>query len=103
MKSKKSDSSSPSIEVSHTGSELFTATMSVDNLGISIRDRELNLTYQNPLLIDQFGSRLGEKCHEVFNKTKKQCPNCPVVLTLQDGRPHSTIREVALSSGGRIV
>lgn len=102
MEPKSSKSSTAKNVNSHQNSVLFDSKGGPDNLGVSIRDSDFHLTYLNPLLIERYGNRLGERCHGIFNNSKERCPDCPVQLTLDDGKPHSTIREVKTPSGRKV-
>lgn len=89
----------PTKDATRVDLALFESAMGVANLGVSIRDRDFNLTYQNSLLVERFGDRLGERCHRVFNGTESRCPDCPSELAFKDGKTHCTIRETVTPSG----
>jgi len=67
--------------------------------GLTIQDLEYNLTYQNDYMTRIFGEHLGEKCYSVIHGIEQVCDGCPVVPSLKDGKPHTSIRKVVLSSG----
>lgn len=59
--------------------------------GISIQDRDLNITYENKALTDIMGSHLGEKCYEIIG-LNSACDECPVVESFADGENHTRIK-----------
>ncbi|MHC4742194.1 MAG: PAS domain S-box protein, partial [Planctomycetota bacterium] len=67
--------------------------------GITIRDLDYTLTYQNKASMDLFGDRTGEKCYRVFQGIDRVCDGCPVELAFKDGQSHSSIRKAVLPSG----
>ncbi len=67
--------------------------------GLTIRDLDYNITYQNDVMIDIFGNGLGEKCYRVFERVDEVCDGCPVELAYKDDKPHTAIRRVETSSG----
>ena len=48
--------------------------------GISIRDLDYTITYQNSVVTKIFGDRTGEKCYQTFEGKKEVCEGCPVEL-----------------------
>jgi PAS domain S-box-containing protein len=67
--------------------------------GVTIRDTDYTLTYQNKCSVDRVGDHVGEKCYRVFGGIDRVCDGCPVELALEDGKPHGALRTVELSSG----
>ncbi len=65
--------------------------------GISIRDREYRLIYQNRINIDEVGSHLGEYCYQAFHGRDRVCEDCPVALSFKDGEIHTA--EIKLAIG----
>lgn len=73
----------------------------VDTMGadVTIRDRELALTYQCDRVTQAYGNRLGEKCYRVLWARNEMCLGCPTERAFEDGAPHTSVREIATSSG----
>ncbi|MDP2753861.1 MAG: PAS domain S-box protein, partial [Nitrospirota bacterium] len=46
--------------------------------GLTIQDLDYNIIYQNEVLRNIFGDRLGEKCYQVYEGKDKICDGCPV-------------------------
>ena len=67
--------------------------------GMTIRDLDYNITYQNDVVIDLFGNRRGEKCYRVFEGNDKICDDCPVELAFKDGESHVSVRKVEMPTG----
>jgi diguanylate cyclase (GGDEF)-like protein len=59
--------------------------------GITIKDLDFRVLYQNKSMIKIFGHRLGTACYESFG-LNGPCEDCPTVLALQDGMSHSACR-----------
>ncbi len=67
--------------------------------GMTIRDQDYNIAYQNDVVIDLFGNRRGEKCYRVFEGNDKICDDCPVELAFKDGESHVSVRKVEMPTG----
>jgi len=66
--------------------------------GLTIQDRDYNITYQNSVLEGIFG-RLGEKCYRVYEGKDRVCDGCPVEMAYRDGKSHTSERRVIMPSG----
>lgn len=67
--------------------------------GLTIRDPDYNITYQNQVVEDLFGDRIGEKCYRVYEGEEDICDGCPVKLALEDGQIHTAERAVTMPAG----
>jgi two-component system NtrC family sensor kinase len=67
--------------------------------GLTIQDKDYNIIYQNKLVRELFGDRLGEKCYRVYEGQEKLCDGCPVKKAFRDGQSHTSERRVVLPSG----
>ncbi len=67
--------------------------------GLTIRDLEYTLTYQNDCVTNIFGNHIGEKCYSVFQGRDTVCEDCPVELAFKDGKSHTSVRKVVLGTG----
>lgn len=56
---------------------------------ISIQDREFLIVDANSKFVEDFGDRMGERCHSVYKDRADKCPECPVDQSFADGREHS--------------
>ena len=63
--------------------------------GISIKDLNYRILYQNRAMTEMFGDRVGSACYELFG-LDEPCEDCPTNLSLKDGQPHSTCRKYQL-------
>lgn len=66
---------------------------------LSILDKDLRIIRTNKLFRSDFGDRMGEKCHIVYKCSDEPCPNCPVILTFEDGETHTTEQTVVTKDG----
>lgn len=75
------------------------SVMEVIGTGVTVRNRNYELTYQNDYVTSIFGDHLGEQCYRVFQNLDDICPGCPVEKAFADGEPHTSVRKVATPSG----
>lgn len=66
---------------------------------ISVQNHELRIVQTNQLFQQDFGSRVGELCYEVYKRRSSPCPECPVVKTFADGQVHSNEEMVITRDG----
>ncbi len=59
--------------------------------GISIKDLDFRVLYQNRSITELFGNQIGTACYEIFGRSEP-CQDCPTIKTLNDGRIHSSCR-----------
>jgi PAS domain-containing protein len=57
---------------------------------MSIQDRQYKVLYQNPAHIDLIGSHAGEYCYRAYQGRDAVCDGCPVAMSFDDGKPHTT-------------
>jgi len=69
---------------------------------ISIQDREFHVIEGNRRFQETFGRRIGDHCYEIYKKRTERCPSCPVALTFEDGKTH-TSEEVLIDDEGHQV
>jgi diguanylate cyclase (GGDEF)-like protein len=60
--------------------------------GITIKDLEYCITYQNKAMTEMLGDRTGLACYKVFG-FEEPCQDCPTILTLKDGQAHTSCRD----------
>jgi diguanylate cyclase (GGDEF)-like protein len=63
--------------------------------GVTIKDLDFKILYQNRAMTEMFGERTGSACFSIFG-LENPCQDCPIVLTLQDGLSHSACRSFEL-------
>lgn len=65
---------------------------------ISVLDPGLRICAANKRFKEDFGDPGGGNCFVVFKNRERPCPDCPVLLTFEDGQPHqieTTVRTMA--------
>jgi signal transduction histidine kinase len=67
--------------------------------GLTIRDRDYNISYQNKPTRIVYGDRTGEKCYRVYEGRDKVCDGCPAEKAFRDGKSHTSERKVVTPSG----
>jgi diguanylate cyclase (GGDEF)-like protein len=60
--------------------------------GITIKDLEFRIQYQNKAMTEMFGDRTGLACYKVFG-FEDPCHDCPTLLALKDGQAHTSCRD----------
>ncbi len=66
----------------------------VDSIGypMSIQDTDFKVLYQNKKAKETIGDHVGEHCYQAFEKTEDICEDCPLALSLKDGKVHTIER-----------
>jgi len=59
--------------------------------GITIKDLDFRIRYQNRAMTEMLGDRTGQACYAVFGYIEP-CAECPTLLALKDGVAHSSSR-----------
>jgi diguanylate cyclase (GGDEF)-like protein len=72
--------------------EKFRTVLECLNEGISIKDLDFKILYQNSAMTKLFGDRVGSPCYAIFD-LDEPCPDCPTVKSLSDGQAHSACRD----------
>jgi PAS domain S-box-containing protein len=68
--------------------------------GLTIRDTDYNLIYQNePSMLTSGGDHVGEKCYRALEGSEKVCDGCPAEKAFRDGKTHTSERRVIRPSG----
>jgi signal transduction histidine kinase len=70
--------------------------------GLTMRDRDYNITYQNRPSRIGGGNHLGEKCYRAFEGEESICDGCPVERAFMDGKSHTSERKIISPSGEAI-
>jgi len=70
--------------------------------GLTIQDLDYNIIYQNDVIKNKFGSRLGEKCYKIYEGEDKICNGCPVERAIKEGKAQTSERKVMVPAGETI-
>ncbi|ACM19610.1 sensor histidine kinase, PAS and PAS domain-containing [Geotalea daltonii FRC-32] len=62
--------------------------------GLSIRDTDHRIAYQNHIHKKLYGDHIGEYCYRVYEGQSQVCSSCPVAMAIQDLQVHSAVRTV---------
>jgi len=60
--------------------------------GITIKDLDYKVLYQNRAMTEMFGDHTGSFCYKMFG-LDEPCQDCSTVQTMTDGIPHSASRD----------
>jgi len=66
---------------------------------ISLQNENLEVVAANKCFVKDFGDDIGAKCFTIYARRDKPCDNCPVILTFNNGKPHSAEKIVTSKSG----
>ena len=70
---------------------------------IIVVDRDLNIIWSNPVVVDFFGSDpVGKKCYDIFNFRHNPCVSCSVKECFEDGRSNEHEIEIIGENGTRM-
>lgn len=66
---------------------------------ISVQDRQFRIIDSNKRFKDEFGSKYGGYCYEVYKRRTSRCDICPVAEAFEDGKIHTSEEIVASGEG----
>ena len=81
------------------GEDLFKIVLDTVSDGVTVIDNDLKIQYQNKIIVQLFGSKIGAHCYEAYRGRKEPCTDCLVLEVLKDGRERRGIRDVSLPDG----
>lgn len=76
--------------------EQFKSVLECLGDGVSIKDLDFRILYQNRAMTEMYGNRIGSTCYSVFGQDEP-CMDCPTILTLKEGKNHSSTRTYQLN------
>ncbi len=79
--------------------DLFKIVLDTVSDGVTVIDNALKIQYQNKIVVQLFGSRVGEHCYAAYRGRTEPCEDCMVLEVLKDGRERRGIRDVPLPGG----
>jgi diguanylate cyclase (GGDEF)-like protein/PAS domain S-box-containing protein len=68
-------------------------------IGLIIQDLNYKVIYENEFQQNTIGNHVGEYCHRAYEGKEQICEDCPMVLSLQDGKIHKTEKIVLTEEG----
>lgn len=66
---------------------------------ITVYDRDFRLTASNQLFREDFGDETGSRCYNICKQAEEPCPDCPIVKTFENGKPHQAEMLLTANSG----
>ncbi len=69
--------------------------------GITIQNTDFKIIYQNDIMKNVFGDRVGEDCYRAYERRDTTCDACAMAMSFQDGQIHSVERTVHTNDGIR--
>jgi PAS domain S-box-containing protein len=67
--------------------------------GVTVIDKDLTIQYQNKIISQVYGSRIGEHCFKAYRDRESPCENCVVTEVLIDGRERRGIMDIPTPDG----
>jgi PAS domain S-box-containing protein len=67
--------------------------------GVTIRDMQYNIIFENEYMNKYFGNHLGQKCYQAYENRDNICKGCPVEMAFKNGRSHTSLKTMTLPSG----
>lgn len=80
--------------------DLFKKILDTVSDGVTVIDKDLKIQYQNKIIVQLFGSKIGGHCYKVYRNRKEPCVDCIVLEVLKDGKERRGIRDIPLPDGG---
>ena len=76
----------------------------LDGIGdaVVVLDDHLNITWANPIALEQYGAILGKKCYQAYRSVEQPCAHCVARRTLADGVVRSSEEQGILKEGNPI-
>ncbi|MEW6594754.1 MAG: PAS domain-containing protein [Thermodesulfobacteriota bacterium] len=68
-----------------TERDKFRSMLSALGQGMHILNRNYEIEYQNDILRDKFGNRLGEKCYQIYKQRDTPCEVCRMHAAIESG------------------
>jgi len=66
---------------------------------ITVQDRDLKLIRYNREFATHFDAKIGDYCYRAYKNRSERCEICPVMMTFEDGAPHSS-EETGINKDG---
>lgn len=73
-------------EVLHSERDKFRGMLSAINDGVDIVNKDYIIEFQNEVLRERFGDRLGEKCYVAYMGLEEPCPFCSIQNAIKTGK-----------------
>jgi PAS domain S-box-containing protein len=81
------------------GEALFEAVLNTVSDAITVIDKDLKIIFQNEAVHKTYGSKIGERCFEVYRGRQDPCENCIILDVIKDGKPRRALRDIQLPGG----
>jgi PAS domain S-box-containing protein len=79
--------------------DLFQLILNSVGDGVTVIDQDLKIQYQNKMVSQVYGPRIGEHCFTAYRNRETPCENCVVVEVLKDGEERRGIIDVQTPDG----
>jgi serine phosphatase RsbU (regulator of sigma subunit) len=70
---------------------------------VIVVDNDFRVKFQNRILNQLYGSKVGEPCYEAYRGRTKPCANCLVLEVLKDGKGRRWITDITLPDGNTLL
>jgi PAS domain S-box-containing protein len=82
------------------GEHLFKAVLNTVGDSITVLDRDLKIIFQNDIVSQVYGPKIGALCFEAYRGRQEPCVNCIILDVIKDGTPRRALRDIRLPDGG---
>jgi transcriptional regulator with PAS, ATPase and Fis domain len=81
------------------GEAMFKAVLNTVSDAITVIDKDLKIIFQNEVVHQLYGPKIGEQCFATYRGRKEPCENCICLGVIQDGQPRRALRDIQLPDG----
>ncbi len=81
----------------------YEVVLNTVNDAVIVVDNDFKVTFQNKILDQLFGSKVGEPCYKAYRGRMKPCENCLVLEVLKDGKSRRWITDITLPDGNTLL
>lgn len=81
----------------------FEVVLNTVNDAVIVVDNDFKIKFQNKILTQLYGSKVGEHCYEAYRGRTKPCKNCLALEVLKDGKSRRWITDITLPNGNTLL
>ena len=70
---------------------------------VIVVDNDFRVQFQNRILTQLYGSKVGEPCYKAYRGRTKPCDNCLVLEVLKDGKGRRWVTDIKLPNGNTLL
>jgi len=82
---------------------LFEVVLDTVSDAVVVVDNDFRVQFQNRVLTQLYGSKVGEHCYKAYRGLTKPCESCMVMEVLKDGKNRRWITDISLPNGNTLL